>query len=75
VVDESSNRMTVIGLLSNRMMMALCILLNRAIVMCMTFDSMALTGALFERLTSTLSIIACRRLDAAELWLAEVFED
>jgi len=75
VVEESSNRMTVVGLLFNRTMKALSVLLDRAIAGCVTFDGMTVTGASFDRMTSTLSVLAWRRLDAAEWRLAGVCED
>jgi len=67
--------MTVVGLLSDGTMMALDVSLDRAIMVRMTFDRMRVTGESFDRMTLTLSILACRRLDAAELWLAGVCED
>jgi len=75
VVEESFNGITVVGLSFNGTMMALGVSLDRVIVVCMTFDRMTVTGAPFDRMMSTLSILACRRLDAAELWLAGVLED
>ncbi len=74
VVEKSFDRMTVVGLLFDRTMKTLSVLLDRAIAGCVTFDGMTVTGASFDRMTS-LSILACRRLDAAELRLAGVCED
>jgi len=65
VVEESFDGITVVGLSFNRTMMALDVSLDRAIAACVTFDRMMLT----------LSILACVRLDAAELQLVGVLGD
>ena len=70
VVEESSDRMTVVGLSFDGTMMALDVLLNRAIVVCVAFNRMTVMGASFNRMMLTLSILACRRLDAAGMRLA-----
>jgi len=75
VVEESFDRMTVVGLLFDGTMKALCVSLDRVIAVCVTFDRMTVTGASFDRMTSTLSILAWRRSDAAEWRLAGVCED
>ncbi len=50
-------------------------LLDGVTAVCMTFNRMTVMGASFDRMTSALSIVACRRLDAADLLLAGVLED
>ncbi len=75
MVVELFDRITVDGLSIDGTMMALSILLNRAIAGCVTFDGMTVTGASFDRMTSFLSVLAFARLDAAELWLAGVHKD
>jgi len=69
--------MMVTGASSDRMMVVLNVLPDRATavgvsldqvtVVCVTFDGMTVMSALFDRMTSFLSVLACVRSDAAEL--------
>jgi len=64
--------MTVVGLSFDGTMKALDVLLDGVAAVCVTFNGMTVTGVSFDRMMPTLSVLACRRLDAAELWLAGI---